>query len=268
MAQGADAALFTQARRSEKLSEHQVPCGVMKVRRPGPALNDKTMEHVLEAAAAASASAQHRHAGCQAELVLFKEWLWKPPPAPRHVMSIVRQMLAEGKRSRLRRPHGPALQQYADLMEKRFDIACRRFNLVDHGAGREPPELDHGRFRRARMRSCSALRMIGLAGLEAGPQRSSGCRSPALPARVDVFGIKLVYLKPMGCYDRSGCCVPGGLTLGAVHAGLHAHDLALEFLQGMLGRVFDVHDMLANATRCCSAAAVLAVRLHEAASFR
>ena len=28
---------------------------------------------------------------------------------------------------------------YAELMEKRFDIACRRFGLNDHGAGREPP---------------------------------------------------------------------------------------------------------------------------------
>ena len=36
---------------------------------------------------------------------------------------------------------------YAELIEKRFDIACRRFGLNGHGAGREPPELDCSRFR-------------------------------------------------------------------------------------------------------------------------
>ena len=43
--------------------------------------------------------------------------------------------------------------------------------------------------------------------------------------------------------------------------GFIAMGLALEFLQGMLGRVFDVHDMLANATGVLlGAAAGLAVR--------
>jgi hypothetical protein len=37
---------------------------------------------------------------------------------------------------------------YAELIEKRFDIACRRFNLnARDGAGREPPGLDCSRFR-------------------------------------------------------------------------------------------------------------------------
>ena len=36
---------------------------------------------------------------------------------------------------------------YAELMEKRFEIACKRFGLNGHGAGREPPELDCSRFR-------------------------------------------------------------------------------------------------------------------------
>jgi hypothetical protein len=36
---------------------------------------------------------------------------------------------------------------YAELIEKRFDIACRRFGLNGHGAGRKRPELDCSRFR-------------------------------------------------------------------------------------------------------------------------
>ena len=30
---------------------------------------------------------------------------------------------------------------FAGLIEKRFDIACRRFNLNGHGSGRKPPDL-------------------------------------------------------------------------------------------------------------------------------
>ena len=39
---------------------------------------------------------------------------------------------------------------YAELMEKRFDIACRRFDLNGHGAGREPPRARLQPFRAAR----------------------------------------------------------------------------------------------------------------------
>jgi len=39
---------------------------------------------------------------------------------------------------------------FAELIEKRFDIACRRFNLIcqtrGHGGERRPPELDCSRF--------------------------------------------------------------------------------------------------------------------------
>jgi DNA repair photolyase len=132
-----------------KLSEHQVPCGVM-VAALIPALNDKTMEHVLEAAATAGATeAAYVIMRLPNELkVLFKEWLAEHyPQRAEHVMSIVRQMRG-GKEND---PHfGSRMSgtgNYAELMEKRFDIACRRFNLNGHGAGREPPELDCKRFR-------------------------------------------------------------------------------------------------------------------------
>jgi hypothetical protein len=36
---------------------------------------------------------------------------------------------------------------FAGLIEKRFELACRRFGLNEHGAGRRPPELDCTRFR-------------------------------------------------------------------------------------------------------------------------
>jgi hypothetical protein len=36
---------------------------------------------------------------------------------------------------------------FAQLIEKRFDIACRRLGLNGHGAGRRRAELDCNRFR-------------------------------------------------------------------------------------------------------------------------
>jgi hypothetical protein len=36
---------------------------------------------------------------------------------------------------------------YAQLMEKRFDIACRKYGLNGHGAPRRRAELDCTRFR-------------------------------------------------------------------------------------------------------------------------
>ena len=42
---------------------------------------------------------------------------------------------------------------YAELIEKRFDIACRRYGLNGHGAGRAP--------RRARLHALSGRLAIG-----------------------------------------------------------------------------------------------------------
>jgi DNA repair photolyase len=131
------------------LSKEKIPCGVM-VAALIPALNDKTMEHVLEAAAAAGASeAAYVIMRLPNELkVLFKEWLAEHyPQRAEHVMSIVRQMRGGKENDPNFGSRMSGTGNYAELMEKRFDIACRRFNLNGHGAGREPPALDCSRFR-------------------------------------------------------------------------------------------------------------------------
>ena len=131
------------------LSKEKIPCGVM-VAALIPALNDKTMEHVIEAAAAAGASeAAYVIMRLPNELkVLFKEWLAEHyPQRAEHVMSIVRQMRGGRENDPNFGSRMSGTGNYAELMEKRFDIACRRFNMNGHGAGREPPELDCSRFR-------------------------------------------------------------------------------------------------------------------------
>src|SRR5687767_8808588 len=131
------------------LSSNNIPCGVM-VAALIPALNDKTMEHVLEAAAAAGASeAAYVIMRLPNELkALFKEWLAEHyPQRAEHVISIVRQMRGGRDNDPSFGSRMTGTGNYAELMEKRFDIACRRFGLNGHGAGREPPELDCSRFR-------------------------------------------------------------------------------------------------------------------------
>ena len=131
------------------LSEREVPCGVM-VAALIPGLNDKTLEEVLEAAAAAGAAeAAYVIMRLPNELKeLFKEWLAAHyPERAGHVISIVRQM--RGGRDNDprfgRRMTGTGM--FAELIEKRFELACRRFGLNDHGAGRKPPSLDCSRFK-------------------------------------------------------------------------------------------------------------------------
>jgi DNA repair photolyase len=130
------------------LSSAGVPCGVM-VAALIPALNDKTLEHVLEEAAKAGAlEAAYVILRLPNELKpLFKEWLAAHyPERAEHVMSIVRQM--RGGRENDPRFHERmrGTGNYAELIDKRFDIACRRFGLNGHGGGRETPELDCTRF--------------------------------------------------------------------------------------------------------------------------
>jgi DNA repair photolyase len=61
-------------------------------------------------------------------------------------MSIVRQM--RGGRENDPRFHERmrGTGNYAELIDKRFEIACKRFGLNGHGGGRRPPELDCARF--------------------------------------------------------------------------------------------------------------------------
>ena len=114
-----------------------------------PALNDKTMEQVLEEAAKAGA----REAGYIILRLpnevkdIFKEWLAAHyPERADHVISIVRQM--RGGRDNDPR-FGERMRgtgNFAELIAKRFAIACKRFGLNGHGGGRRPPELDCTRF--------------------------------------------------------------------------------------------------------------------------
>jgi len=131
------------------LAQAGVPCGVM-VAALIPGLNDKTLEEVLEGASAAGAAeAAYVIMRLPNELKeLFKEWLAAHyPERAGHVISIVRQMRG-GRDNDPRfgsRMTGTGL--FAELIEKRFEIACRRFGLNGHGAGRKPPSLDCSRFR-------------------------------------------------------------------------------------------------------------------------
>jgi DNA repair photolyase len=130
------------------LSQAGVPCGVM-VAALIPALNDKTLEHVLEETAKAGAQeAAYVILRLPNELKdIFKEWLAAHyPERADHVISIVRQMRG-GKDNDPRfgeRMRGTG--NFAALIAKRFAIACRRFGLNGHGGGRRVPELDCSRF--------------------------------------------------------------------------------------------------------------------------
>ena len=84
--------------------------------------------------------------------MLFKEWLAEHyPQRAEHVMSVVRQMRGGRENDPNFGSRMSGTGNYAELMEKRFDIACKRFGLNGHnrghGGGREPPELDCSRFR-------------------------------------------------------------------------------------------------------------------------
>ena len=131
------------------LAQAGVPCGVM-VAALIPGLNDKTLEEVLEAAAAAGAAeAAYVVMRLPNELKeLFKEWLAAHyPERAGHVISIVRQMRGGRDNDPRFGSRMTGTGAFAELIEKRFDIACRRFGLNGHGAGRKPPSLDCSRFR-------------------------------------------------------------------------------------------------------------------------
>jgi DNA repair photolyase len=129
----------------KRLNEAGVPCGVM-VAALIPALNDQTLEHVLEAAAQAGATeAAYVILRLPNELkAIFKEWLARHyPQRAGHVMSIVRQMRGGRENDARFGARMSGTGNYAELVEKRFDVACRRFGLNR----RETPDLDCSRFR-------------------------------------------------------------------------------------------------------------------------
>jgi DNA repair photolyase len=80
--------------------------------------------------------------------VLFKEWLATHyPERAEHVISIVRQMRGGRDNDPNFGTRMSGTGKFAELVEKRFEIACRKLGLNDHGAGRDRPELDCSLFR-------------------------------------------------------------------------------------------------------------------------
>ncbi len=109
-----------------------------------PALNDAELERILEAAAGAGARFANyiliRLPGEVREI--FSEWLHvHEPTRAGHVLSLLRQMhggrLYDPAHGERMRGHGPL----ADLLERRFRIACRRLGLNE-----TRPALDTTRF--------------------------------------------------------------------------------------------------------------------------
>jgi DNA repair photolyase len=128
-----------------RLNANGVPCGVM-IAALIPALNDKTLEQVLEAAAAAGAKeAAYVILRLPYELkAVFKEWLAEHyPRRAGHVMSIVRQMRGGRDNDPRFGTRMSGTGNYAELIEKRFEVACRRFGVNR----RRAPDLDCTRFR-------------------------------------------------------------------------------------------------------------------------
>ena len=117
------------------LNDAGVPCGVL-VAPIIPALTDRDLEHVLEAAAQAGAHvAGYTVLRLPWELkTLFREWLQlHVPQRAEHVMSLVRQLRGgRDYNSDFRtRMHGEG--EFARLLSRRFDVACRKFGYTRRG---------------------------------------------------------------------------------------------------------------------------------------
>jgi len=127
-----------------------VPVGVM-LAPVVPALSDKSVEESLEAAAAAGASmAGYQLMRLPNELkTLFREWLAAHYPLrAEHVMSIVQQLRGGRDNDPRFGTRMTGSGNYAELLAKRFEIACRRLGLNGAERGtRARRELDCTRFR-------------------------------------------------------------------------------------------------------------------------
>jgi DNA repair photolyase len=113
------------------LNDAGVPCGVL-VAPIIPALTDRDMEQVLEAASAAGAQvAGYTVLRLPWELkTLFREWLeLNVPQRAAHVMSLVQQMRGgrdnDPEYHTRMRGQGP----FAELLRRRFEVGCRRYGF-------------------------------------------------------------------------------------------------------------------------------------------
>jgi DNA repair photolyase len=129
------------------LANAGIPVGVM-VAPIIPQLNDRDLEAILEAAAANGAQA----AGwvmirLPLEVApLFREWLDAHYPLrAEHIMSLVRQVRGGREYDSTFGARMRGSGEFAELIEKRFVIACRRFGL--NQGRREHTGLDTSRFR-------------------------------------------------------------------------------------------------------------------------
>ena len=129
------------------LSDAGIPVGVM-VAPIIPQLNDRDLEAILEAAAANGAqSAGWVLLRLPLEVApLFREWLdVHYPLRAGHIMSLVRQMRGGRDYDSTFGTRMRGSGEFADLIARRFAIACRRFGL--NLTRREHVGLDVSRFR-------------------------------------------------------------------------------------------------------------------------
>jgi len=139
-----------------RLSEAGIPVGVMTAPII-PQLNDRDLEAILEAAAAHGAtSAGWVMLRLPLEVApLFREWLDAHYPLrAAHVMSLVQQMRGGRDYQSQFGTRMRSVGEFAALIEKRFDLACKRFGLnrgADTGNDRSHVRahggLDTTRFR-------------------------------------------------------------------------------------------------------------------------
>ncbi len=129
------------------LASAGVPCGVM-VAPVIPSLTDKSIEEVLEASAAAGASGAGYIVMRLPHEVrpLFREWLAAHYPLrAEHVMSVVRELRGGRDNDPRFGSRMTGTGHYAELIEKRFRLACRRYGLDKERRGEKP--LDCTRFK-------------------------------------------------------------------------------------------------------------------------
>ncbi|MEO6967686.1 MAG: PA0069 family radical SAM protein [Rhodanobacteraceae bacterium] len=117
------------------LNDAGVPCGVL-VAPIIPALNDRDLEHVLEAAALAGATvAGYTTLRLPHELkTLFREWLAAHvPQRAEHVMSLVKQMNGGRDYDSDFQTRMRGQGEFARLIARRFQVACAKYGYVRRG---------------------------------------------------------------------------------------------------------------------------------------
>jgi DNA repair photolyase len=149
------AAPYRRVETVRRLSAAGVPCGVF-VAPIIPFLNDKDMEAVLEAVAAAGArSASFTLLRLPWEVKdLFKNWLEQHYPLKAgRIMARIRDMRGGRENDPEFGSRMKGEGQYAELLRGRFEITCRRLGLnadrsyrVETGRFRRPPEAQGSLF--------------------------------------------------------------------------------------------------------------------------